>query len=57
MQNINFLALVVGTAPVVIQGMDVDLRQLPAIVGKKRPSTEAVESSSAKKTKTEMFDV
>ncbi|KAK9738323.1 CID domain [Popillia japonica] len=36
--------------------MDVDLRQLPAIIGKKRPSTESSESISVKKSKMEVFD-
>ncbi|KAF2885051.1 hypothetical protein ILUMI_21106 [Ignelater luminosus] len=36
---------------------DVDLRQLPSVIGKKRPSTETRDSPNAKKSKTEMFDV
>ncbi|XP_018319947.1 uncharacterized protein LOC108733341 [Agrilus planipennis] len=38
-------------------GMDVDLRQLPGMIGKKRPSTETADSPSLKKAKTELFDV
>lgn len=37
--------------------MDVDLRQLPGEVSKKRPSTENTDGNASKKTKTEMFDV
>ncbi|CAH0560740.1 unnamed protein product [Brassicogethes aeneus] len=36
---------------------DVDLRQLPAMIGKKRPSTEALDGSNPKKSKTEVFDI
>ncbi|KAF5294521.1 hypothetical protein FQA39_LY13375 [Lamprigera yunnana] len=37
--------------------MDVDLRQLPSVVSKKRTSTDTQESPNAKKSKSEMFDV
>ncbi|KAK5644187.1 hypothetical protein RI129_008032 [Pyrocoelia pectoralis] len=39
------------------QPVDIDLRQLPSVISKKRPSTENQESPSAKKSRTEMFDV
>ncbi|KAB0796516.1 hypothetical protein PPYR_10577 [Photinus pyralis] len=39
------------------QPVDVDLRQLPSVISKKRPSTENQETSNAKKSRTEMFDV
>ncbi|KAJ8927145.1 hypothetical protein NQ314_020418 [Rhamnusium bicolor] len=50
--------LVIGSNVVsTTKGMDVDLRQLPAaVIGKKRPSTEAPDQSSAKKSKTKVFD-
>lgn len=55
---VNFAALIIGTkVGVGMKGMDVDLRQLPAVIGKKRLSTESPESTGAKKSKTEMFDV
>ncbi|CAG9820212.1 unnamed protein product [Phaedon cochleariae] len=38
------------------KGMDVDLRQLPALIGKKRTSTESPDHSSAKKSKSEILD-
>lgn len=50
------VVIVGASTPVVSQGMDVDLRQLP-VVGKKRLSNEPNESSNPKKSKTEMFDV
>ncbi|KAK4887613.1 hypothetical protein RN001_003884 [Aquatica leii] len=37
--------------------MDVDLRQLPSVISKKRASTENQDSPSAKKSRSEMFDV
>lgn len=60
MSFVDCLSCVIGvpkTSVAASQGMDVDLRQLPAVIGKKRPSTEAAESSATKKNKTEMFDV
>lgn len=52
----NFLSLPI-IDPVSVQGMDIDLRQLPVAIAKKRPSTEIVEAIATKKSKTEMFDV
>lgn len=37
--------------------MDVDLRHLPSVVGKKRSSTETRESPTSKKSRSEVFDV
>ncbi|GJQ65408.1 hypothetical protein Trydic_g7518 [Trypoxylus dichotomus] len=45
-----------STADLTTPGMDVDLRQLPAIISKKRSSTESSEATSAKKSKMEVFD-
>lgn len=39
------------------QNMDVDLRQLPAVINKKRSSTDTIDIINSKKSKTEMFDV
>lgn len=39
------------------QRMDIDLRQLPAVINKKRSSTDALELMNSKKSKSEMFDV
>ncbi|KAJ8919283.1 hypothetical protein NQ315_003867 [Exocentrus adspersus] len=38
------------------KGMDTDLRQLPALIGKKRSSVELDDQSSVKRSKIEVFD-
>lgn len=38
------------------QGMDVDLRKLPELIGKKRISIDAIESTPPKKSKNELMD-
>ena len=56
---VQILSFSIGTSkdPVASQGMDVDLRQLPAVIGKKRPSTELIEAPNQKKSKSEVFDI
>ncbi|KAK9886971.1 hypothetical protein WA026_019229 [Henosepilachna vigintioctopunctata] len=44
-------------SPIPSMSMDVDLRQLPAAIGKKRSSTDNQEQTAPKKSKTEIFDV
>ncbi|KAL3266670.1 hypothetical protein HHI36_010832 [Cryptolaemus montrouzieri] len=45
------------SSPTTIQTMDVDLRQLPTVIGKKRLSTDSPEQAPVKKSKNEIFDV